>query len=139
MKSSAETIVWPAGEHDFRLGIGELRGIEQRCDAGCAAVMLRLLSSQWKIDDVVATLRLGLIGGGMTERDAQKTLDAAFEVASPYTLAVTAADVIRRFILWDGEDQPKGEAEAETEQATGAPLSATDAPDGVTITAVEPS
>lgn len=110
----SESVVWPAGEHSFRLGIGELRAIEQRSDAGSAVVMMRLLTGSWKIDDVVSTLRIGLVGGGMPEKDAQKTVDAALEVASPYTLAVTAADVIRRFIMWDGEDQPaSGEAQAE--------------------------
>lgn len=103
----SEEIVWPGGEHPFRLGIGELRAIEQRSDAGSAVVMMRLLTGQWKIDDVVAPLRLGLVGGGMSEKDASILVDAVLkETASPYTLAVTAADVIRRFIMWDGDDQP---------------------------------
>jgi hypothetical protein len=107
----SEEIVWPGGEHSFRLGIGELRAIEQRSDAGCAVVMMRLLSSQWKIDDVVGPIRLGLVGGGMQERDAQKAVEAALDVASPYALAVTAAEIIRRFIMWETDDQP-GEPEA---------------------------
>lgn len=128
----AETIVWPGGEHAFQLGIGELRAIEQRSDAGCAVVMIRLLSSAWKIDDVIAPIRLGLVGGGMKEEAAQAAIDAALEIASPYTLAVTAAEIIRRFIMWDGEDQP-GEAPAGT--ATAAPRSPTDGPDGPVTTA----
>jgi hypothetical protein len=131
----AETIVWPGGEHAFRLGIGELRAIEQRSDAGCAVVMMRLLSSAWKIDDVIAPIRLGLVGGGMTEPEAQKAIDAALEVASPYTLAVTSASIIRRFIMWDGEDQP-GEALAGT--ATAEPRSTMAEPDGPATTALEP-
>jgi hypothetical protein len=107
----AEEIVWPAGENSFRLGIGELRAIEQKCEAGCAVVLMRLLSTQWKIDDVIAPLRLGLIGGGMSEREAQKTIDAALDVASPYALAIPAAEVLRRFIMWETPDQP-GEPEA---------------------------
>ncbi|MBB2973946.1 gene transfer agent family protein [Mesorhizobium sp. RMAD-H1] len=108
----AETIVWSGGEHDFRLGIGELRAIEQRSDAGCAVVMMRLLTSQWKIDDVIQPIRLGLIGAGMQEKEAQALIDRALaDLASPYALAVTAADIIRRFIMWDGGDEP-GEAKA---------------------------
>lgn len=110
----AEEIVWPGGEHSFRLGIGELRAIEQRSEAGCAVVMMRLLSSQWKIDDVVQPIRLGLVGGGMSERDAQKALESALDIASPYSLAVTSADIIRRFIMWETPDQP-GEQRAGTE------------------------
>lgn len=111
----SEDIVWPGGEHSFRLGIGELRAIEQRCDAGCFIVMMRLLSSQCKIDDVLAPIRIGLEGGGMSKADAQRTVDNVLaDVASPYTLTVTAAEILRRFLMWDGEDQP-GEAQAGTE------------------------
>lgn len=123
----SETIVWPGGEHEFLLGIGQLRAIEQRSDAGCAVVMMRLLTSQWKIDDVIAPIRLGLVGGGMTEQAAQRAVDAALEVASPYTLAVTSASIIRRFIMWDGDDQP---GEIDAEGRTEANLSATTEPDG---------
>ncbi|MGF7005796.1 gene transfer agent family protein [Aminobacter sp. BE322] len=133
----AEEIVWPGGEHRFRLGIGELRAIEQRSDAGCAVVMMRLLGAAWKIDDVVGPIRLGLVGGGMSEKDAQKAVEAALEVASPYALAVTAANIIRRFIMWDGDDQP-GEAGAGAGNQTQT-RSPTDEPDGRPITELEPS
>jgi hypothetical protein len=107
----AEEIVWPGGEHAFRLGIGELRAIEQKSEAGCAVIMMRLLTTAWKIDDVIQPIRLGLIGGGMAERDAQRVLENAMDTASPYSLAVTAADVLRRFIMWETADQP-GEPQA---------------------------
>lgn len=134
---SSESIVWPGGEHEFRLGIGELRAIEQRSDAGCAVVLMRLLGQAWKIDDVIGPIRLGLVGGGMAEKDAQKAVDAALEVASPYALAITSAEVIRRFIMWDGDDQ-SGELEAGAENQTQT-RSPTDAPDGPAITGQEPS
>jgi hypothetical protein len=102
----SETIVWPGGEHSFRLGIGELRAIEQRSDAGCAVILMRLIGQQWKIDDVIGPIRLGLVGGGMEERLAQKAVESALEVASPYALAVTAAEVLRRFVMWETDDQP---------------------------------
>lgn len=110
----SETVVWPGGEHQFRLGIGELRAIEQRCDAGVFVVMMRLLGSQAKIDDILAPIRLGLIGGGMAEKDAQRLVDGVLdETASPYTLTVTAAEVLRRFLMWNDEDSPSGEQVAE--------------------------
>lgn len=133
----AETLVWPGGEHAFRLSIGELRAIEQRSDAGCAVVLLRLLGQAWKIDDVIGPIRLGLIGGGMAEKDAQRAVEAALEVASPYALAVTAADIIRRFIMWDGDDQPgEAGAGAGNQTQTRSPM---DEPDGRPITGQEPS
>lgn len=123
----AETIAWPAGEHSFRLGIGQLRAIEQRCDAGVAVILMRLLGQAWKIDDVVQPIRLGLIGAGMSEHDAQKAIDAALDTTSPYGLAVTAAEVLRRFVMWEGDDRP---GEAQAGEATSPTRSQTDEPDG---------
>lgn len=102
----SEYIIWPGGEHPFRLGIGELRALEQRCDAGVAVILMRLLGQQWKIDDVVSTLRIGLMGGGMAERDAQKAIEAAMDVSSPYSLSVPAASILTKFIMWETDDQP---------------------------------
>lgn len=113
----ARSFVWPAGEHDFCLGIGELRALEQRSDAGCFVILTRLLTSQWKIDDVLQPIRLGLIGGGMDEREAQRTIDRALEIASPYSLAVPAATILHSFLMWDEEADQPGELKAATEKA----------------------
>lgn len=128
----AFTKVWPGGEHPFRLQIGELRAIEQRSDAGVAVVLMRLMASTWKIDDVIGPIRLGLVGGGMPERDAQRLVDQVLaDGASLYSLALPAADILREFIMWDGDDQP-GEARAGT--AMAAPRSPTEEPDGPATT-----
>jgi hypothetical protein len=135
---AAEDIVWPGGEHPFRLGIGELRALEQRSDAGCFTILMRLIGQQARIDDVIGPIRLGLIGGGMAEKEAQRLVDMVLaEKASPYALAVTAADILRRFIMWEGDDQP-GEAEAGegTKTRTRSP---TAKPDGQPTTEPEPS
>lgn len=130
---AAFTKVWPGGEHPFRLQIGELRAIEERSDAGVAVVLMRLMSSAWKIDDVLGPIRLGLIGGGMPDRDAQRLVDKVLaDGASLYSLALPAADILREFIMWDGDDQP-GEARAGT--MTVEPRSATEKPDGQATTA----
>lgn len=138
----AETFVWPAGEHQFRLGIGELRGIEQRCDAGVAVVLMRLLSSQFKIDDVISTLRLGLIGAGMPEAEAKRLVDSALDVASPYALSIAAASVLQKFIMWESEDAPGGDKPGEPKAGPGFPLpphSEMEKPDGPATTESEPS
>lgn len=88
------------------LNIGELRALEQRTNAGAFVTMTRLLTSSWKIDDVVATIRLGLIGGGMPERDAKDLMDSTLDLASPYKLAVTAAFILEFSLMWDANDKP---------------------------------
>lgn len=112
---AAETLVWPGGEHAFRLGIGELRALEKACDAGCFTVLMRLLSRQPMIDDILSTIRLGLIGGGMPDREGQQTLDRALQVTNPYALALTAAEVLQRALMWDDADKP-GELAAGAER-----------------------
>lgn len=132
---SAETIVWAGGEHSFRLGIGELRAIEQSSDAGVSVVLLRLIGGQWKIDDVIAPIRLGLIGGGLPEPEAKRVLDRVMGTNSPYELSVTAAEVLRRFIMWNTDDAP-GEGEAGEDQHQT--RFQTEKPDGQAITEVGP-
>lgn len=105
---AAETLQWPGGEHPFRLDIGALRTIERLGEAGCSVVLMRLIGGTWKADDVIAVLRLGLVGGGMDEKQAAVTIERALNGASLYALAVPAAEVMRRALMWE-DDQP-GEA-----------------------------
>lgn len=129
----AETIAWAGGEHSFRLAIAQLRAIEQRCDAGVSVVLLRLLGQNWKVDDVLSPIRLGLIGGGMSEDDAKKVIDKALDESSLYGMSITAADVMRRFIMWEGDDAP-GEQQAGAGNQTQT-RSPTEEPDGAATTA----
>ena len=78
-------------------------------------VLGRILPHAWNFAPVVA---IGLFAGA--------------RLGKVYGLAVPAADILREFIMWDGDDQP-GEAGAE---GTAAPnLSATEEPDGQPTTA----
>lgn len=113
---SAHTIVWAGGEHPFRLGIGELRAIEQATDSGVSVVLMRLLGQQWKIDDVLSPIRVGLAGAGMEPEKAKWALDRALETASPYALAITAAAILSRFLTLNEENDPAGEYQAEADQ-----------------------
>ncbi|MBD9372114.1 gene transfer agent family protein [Rhizobium sp. ARZ01] len=131
----SETIAWAGGEHNFRLGIGELRSIEQLSDAGVAVVFMRLIGQQWKIDDVLGPIRLGLMGAGMIESEAKAVLNRASTTHSPYALAITSAEILRRFIMWEGEDAP-GEPEA-GEANQRLTRSETEEPDGPATTAPE--
>lgn len=133
---SAHTIVWAGGEHSFRLGIGELRAIEQATDAGVSVVLMRLLGQQWKIDDVLSPIRVGLTGAGMEPEKAKWALDRALETASPYALAITAAAILSRFLTLNEENNPPGESRAEVEP--DALRSRTGGQDGLSSTSAEP-
>jgi len=114
-------IVWPGGEHDFKFAIGELRALEQRLDCGCPVVMARLFKAEFKIDDIYEVLRIGLQGGGMSEKQAVAVIQSAFPHANLFDLAVTAARVLAQFISWptdkdsdSAEEVKSGEAQATT-------------------------
>lgn len=68
--SARITLPWADGSHSFRLAIGHLRELQEKCQAGPAEVLARLSNGSWRVDDIRETLRLGLIGGGATPMDA---------------------------------------------------------------------
>ncbi|ETR76012.1 hypothetical protein X566_15575 [Afipia sp. P52-10] len=44
--------------------------LEEKCGAGIAAILQRLADGTWRLNDVRETIRLGLIGGGMSPEKA---------------------------------------------------------------------
>lgn len=63
-------LIWGDGEQKFALPIGQLRELQDKCSAGPAKVLGRLGTTEWFIDDIRETIRLGLIGGGKTPAEA---------------------------------------------------------------------
>lgn len=58
---------WGDEEHTFRLGLKEVRELQEHKHIGIGPLALfkRIEAGDWKIDDLRETIRLGLIGGGM--------------------------------------------------------------------------
>lgn len=61
--------------YSFRLGYGELIEVQEKTDCGPFVLYERLRNFQWKVQDLYAVVRCGLIGGGMTPVDAMKLAD----------------------------------------------------------------
>ena len=93
MSRSGEIVLAFGGEdRKFRLGIGEWRDVQEKCDAGPGEIMERLspafralklgvsfadllhsgIVGRWRIDDIRVVIFAGLVGGGM---DPTKSLD----------------------------------------------------------------
>lgn len=129
------TLIWAAGEHEFRFAIGELRALEQACDAGVTVVLNRLLTQTFKVDDIYQVLRIGLRGGGMNEIEAIKLIEKSFTSANLFELSVTAANVLIQFVSWPtgkGEDAPEDDKPGEPTAAPIANPSEMARPDGQT-------
>ena len=101
-------LFWPGGEHPFRLGIEELRALQQKTDCGPEFLLMRLRSGQWHVDDLSETLRLGLIGGGMDQNAALKIVRDAFDRYPPIDFKVPALSVLMAGVYGPAED-PAGE------------------------------
>ena len=133
MIGQAVKIVWAGGEHDFRFAIGELRALEQRCDCGCAVILARLFEGKFKVDDIYEVLRLGLMGGGLTERQAVRLIESSYPHANLFELAVSAATVLTRFISWPTgvqDDTPEEVKSGEEPATTNSNPSPTESSDG---------
>ena len=83
---------WADGEHKFRLGIGELRELQEKTDCGPYVLYERLRTYAWRVDDVRETIRIGLIGAGMAPFKAHKLITRYFdELERPLVDHVPAA------------------------------------------------
>lgn len=89
--------VWDGGEHAFRLRIGELRALQSATGVGPLFLLGRITGSQWFVDDIIETVRLGLIGGGMGEVDAKQLVDRVF--GGDNTPAIYKASLLAVLIL----------------------------------------
>lgn len=149
-------VTFPFGgkEQSFRLGLGELRELQDLCDAGPGTILARLMSNQpqakdmqrpiadnypnghqdpdfiadfntyamlrsiggdWRIDDIRETIRLGLIGAGMTSTDAFIVVSRYVDQIDKYppvdNIGVAARILIHA--LTGPKDDPVGKPEAE--------------------------
>jgi tail tube GTA-gp10-like protein len=98
------TFTWADGEYRFRLGIGELRELQDKCGTGPEAIFERLVARTYLVDDVRETLRLGLIGGGMQALRAKGKVDKYADSGTLQVNAVAAYGVLAAALRGDPND-----------------------------------
>lgn len=124
-------IIWPGGEHTFALRIGELEALQQSTDSGPGEVLGRLyecisstnpLLGPWRVADVLDTVRLGLVGGGMDSVEARKLVRTQVDRDGPTSLITTAATVLVMALEMPEEtpEKPEGDKEPPTNGTSGA-------------------
>lgn len=121
-------VVWGDGPHRFRLPLGQLRELQDKCNAGPQEILGRLSGSTWRVDDVRETIRLGLIGGGMKPTEAY-ILTSRYVDDQPLLENVPVAQSVLLAALVGSEPLPEGKPTAEEKETVGSssPLS-TDRP-----------
>lgn len=115
----------------FRLALGELRELQEKTDAGPAHLLQRLTDGTWRVDDIRETLRLGLIGGGMTPSEAL-ALCRRYVDDRPLLESLPLARAVLLVVLLPVEgDVPKpppAEGATETTHGDGSPSPASTGP-----------
>lgn len=111
---------WSSGEDDFLLRIGELEALDDLTDAGVLDLRYRLSQgiqrgslaySPVKVREVIACLRLGLIGAGMDRAKADRKAKQAFEDGDVSELNLLAYTIITKAVSGKDHD-PVGEDQA---------------------------
>lgn len=134
--SRAGEIVRAWGDEDrtFRLGIGEWRKVQEKCDAGPPELARRLGGfvaakrqfpraplldlavsgglGAWNIDDVREPLLQGLIGGGLNPTEAGRLVRDLFDGRPLFESVPLALEVVLAGIIGP-EDEPLGKSPGE--------------------------
>ena len=124
-------IVLPFGGEDrtFRLGIGEWRDVQEKCDAGPGEILARLappfqavraglslndlvgsgMLGRWRIDDLRAIVLYGLIGGGEKPNDALALVKRWVDTRPPIEVIPTAYEIAYAGVIGAGDEVALGE------------------------------
>src|SRR5262245_31269791 len=102
---------WPDEERKFRLGIGELIELQEKCDAGPAQIFRSVSDMTWRVQWVRETIRLGLIGGGLEPTRALALVGRYVTPGSLMVCAGIAQEILGAALIGDLKD-PVGKAQA---------------------------
>ncbi len=111
-RDASVTFLWGDDDYRFRLGIGELRQLQEKCGAGPYEILVRIAGAVWRVDDLRETIRLGLIGGGMDATKATQAIKRNFDQGGGLLQHVAPAKVILSAALIGPPDEEVGKDEA---------------------------
>lgn len=120
-------LAWADGTYLFALKLKQIEELQRLCGAGLGEIAQRLLVEQrWRVSDVVETLRLGLIGGGLPAVRARELIETYVDghpLADPRDPAnhlMTAQAVITAayFGVVEATEEVEGKVEAAADDGT---------------------
>lgn len=104
----ARTFEWAGGTHTFNLNhpwvraVLAHRGIRDPLDTP-PACLLRFDQGTYSEIDIERVIELGLVGGGMSERDVETLLDQHVRSKPLAPIAMLAAQVLSAFFVGDAD------------------------------------
>ncbi|WP_336968347.1 gene transfer agent family protein [Brevundimonas aurantiaca] len=112
MSRGAE-VTLPFGGEDrlFRMPLGRMRAVQEKCDAGPPELLTRYVAKTWRVDDVREPILQGLIGGGLAPHEAQRLVETAMDGLPMMPFVAIAQAVVLAFLIGADDEEP-GEAPA---------------------------
>lgn len=104
-------------EYTFRLGISEIEKLQESRDAGPLRIYRNLVSGDWFTQDIREVIRLGLIGGGLTDREAVPLVKSTVD-ERPLMHHVELAIAVLGVALFGPEEEEPGKPKAEAKTPT---------------------
>lgn len=108
--SRAGDVSLPFGgeERRFKLGIGQWRAVQEKCDAGPPELLRRYVEGTWRIDDLREVLFQGLVGGGLDQASATALIVGTFDPNPKLQFVAIAQAIVMAGLIGDpgGEDPP---------------------------------
>lgn len=120
---------WADGRQKFNVAIFKHAfELEEKCDAGLQEIFERIASRRWRVTDILETIRIGLIGGGMEPAKALKLVRRYVETR-PWAESVPVARVILlAAIVGVPGDNDLGKPEAEGAMSEASPAASSAPP-----------
>jgi hypothetical protein len=116
------SLEWADGEYDFKLGIGELRELQEKTRriknnkgeweyVSPMKLFYRLSNDEWLVDDVREPIRIGLVGAGINPVEASRLVKRYVDEVPDWTLNCTVAANIVAAAVIGVEIEPLGKRE----------------------------
>lgn len=90
---------WAGKERLFRLSFGGVLDLEEATGDGIGHVFIRVAGGRFKAGDVYHTIRLGLVGGGMSVLDARRAMDRHFDTRPYMENASVAGEILSSLMV----------------------------------------
>lgn len=117
-RDASITLPFADREYTFRLRWGEWIRLQETLDAGPFVIANRLLSGQWRVQDVSQVILWGLVGGGLEEGKARSLVKAYVEDRPPMDTVMLAAAIAGAGCKGAPDGEAPGEAGAAPETET---------------------
>jgi hypothetical protein len=121
--ASIGPLSWADGKYLFALKWSELSLLQEATDCGPLYLLERLAGKHWRIQDISAAIRLGLVGGGLEPARALALVQAYVESRPPMENVMLAYAIVAAGVQGAPDEKlkkPRGRAKAKSSMTSPA-------------------